>query len=175
VTVAAFAPVTASPAVSAGQSTVINLTAYQATGSNLSFALTCLGLPSKSSCQFSNSSFTPGPPPNGSTVQLTFLTSSSGLPTRPSSRGPRPWGTLGLFAALVAMLMVGISKSGLARQRRLAFIACLSVVFLAAVITGCGANSVTEYTGTPKGTTTFTVEGTSGATMISTQVTVTVQ
>ena len=53
---------------------------------------------------------------------------------------------------------------------------CLVVVTLAAVLVGCSNNSSgPTYPVTPKGTATFTVMGTSATTMISTQVSVTVQ
>ena len=64
-----------------------------------------------------------------------------------------------------------------APRRRLALGSCLAVIVLATVLIGCGSgtSSTPTYTGTPKGTATFTVMGTSGATTISTQVIVTVQ
>jgi hypothetical protein len=176
VSVAAFAPVTVSPSVAAGQSAVINITGFQASGSNLSFVLACSGLPLKSTCQFSNSSFTPGPLPNGSTVQLTFGTASSNLPPHPQNWNPWPWRTLLVLGALTLMA-VALLTAGNAAPRRLVFGSCLAVTALAALLIGCGSggNSASAYTGTPKGAATFTVTGTSGTTAISTQVTVTVQ
>jgi hypothetical protein len=176
VNVASFVPVSTPPSVTAGQNVVVPLTLYQASGSNLAFTLSCVGNPLKSSCAFSPNPVTPGPPPAGTTVQLTFSTASSRLPVNPSNRSPWPWGTLGFSAALAALLAAGMIQSRHVRKRRLAFGMCLVVVTLAAVLAGCGANSPTStYTGTPKGPATFTVMGTSGATTVSTQVSVTVQ
>lgn len=174
--IAAFAPVTTSPFVIAGQTVIINLTAMQASGSNLSFALGCAGLPSKSTCQFSSNPFTPGPLPNGSTVQLTFGTSSSNLPPQPLNWNPWPWGALMILGAL-ALTAIGFPTGGNATPRRLVFGSYLTVMALAALLIGCGGsgNSASTYTGTPKGAATFTVTGTSGTIAISTQVTVTVQ
>ena len=145
----------------------------------MTFILSCEGLPSKSSCLFNPNPVTPGPLPNGTVIHLTFGTASSKLPARPSNRGPWPWGTLGIFAALAALLAAGMIQLQYAPRRRLAFGSCLAVIALATVLIACGssgsASSTPPYTGTPKGTATFTVMGTSGATTISTQVTVTVQ
>jgi subtilase family serine protease len=178
VNVAGFAPVLTAPTVAAGQSVPINLTIYAASGSNLTFTLSCAATPLKSSCVFNPSSVIPGPPPNGTVIQLTFGTASSNLPARPPDRSPWPWGTLGIFAALAALFAAGMIQLQYTPRRRLAFGSCLAVIALAAVLIGCGggsASSTSMYTGTPKGTATFTVMGTSGATTISTQVSVTVQ
>jgi hypothetical protein len=179
VSVAEFASFTGSPTVLAGQTTIINLTAFQVNGSSITFALSCSGLPLKSTCQFNNGSVIPGPPPNGTTVQLTFGTASSMQPARPSDRIPWPWETLEISAALAALMAMAIIKWRSTPRRQLAFGTCLATVFFAAVLTGCGVSGgsgyVPSYTGTPKGPATFTVTGTSGATTFSTQVTVTVE
>ena len=174
VNVAGFAPVP-SATVTAGQSVPINLTAYVASGNNLTFTLSCMGLPLKSTCLFTPSPVTPGPPPTGTPIQLMFGTSSSELPSRPSGPGPWLWVLLGILAA-VATLSEMIQIQSVPR-RRLTFASCLTVVALAMVMIGCGSPTynVAPYTGTPKGTANFTVIGTSGTTTISTTVTVTVQ
>jgi hypothetical protein len=176
VNVAGFAAVSTSPTVTAGQSTTVNLTLYQAIGSNLSFALGCTStsLPSKSSCTFVPPSVTPTSA--GTTVQFTFQTASSELPARPSDRIQWPWGTFGIIAVLASALMVGMIQLRPSPRRRLAFCMCLAVLAMASVLAGCGASySAPPYTGTPKGAATFTVTGTSGSTVISTPVTITVQ
>jgi hypothetical protein len=175
VDIAGFAP-PSSATVVAGQNAVISLTSFQAVGSNLTFQLTCAGLPAKTACTFSPNSVTPGPPPTGTMIQLTLSTSNSELPASPSNRNTSPWETLRILAALATLLMVGIAQLGIARPRRLAFGVCLRILALSSVLIGCGGGSPsTPYTGTPKGTATFTVTGTSGTTTISTPVTVTVQ
>ena len=172
VNVFGFAPVSGVPPVTAGQSVVINLVLYAASSN---FALSCLGTPSKSSCSFS-----PNPAaglPNGTAIQMTFSTSNSELPASPPNRSPWLWSLPEISAVLAALLGLVMSRSRYAPRRRLAFGFCLAVVVLATVLIGCGGggDSSSAYTGTPKGTVTFTVTGTSGATIISTPVNVTVQ
>jgi hypothetical protein len=178
VNIAAFAPVSGAATVTAGQNVVINLTVYQSSGSNLAFTLSCAGLPLKSACSFSPNPVTPGAPPNGTPVQLTFSTASSGLPANPANRNPWPWGALGFSAALAALFAAGMFQLRHVPRHRLAFGMCICVIALASVLIGCGGGGYSSgppYTGTPKGTATFTVTGVSGGTTISTPVSVTVQ
>jgi hypothetical protein len=171
---------TTAPTVVAGQSVPINLTAFAPAGSTLVYNLSCVGAPAKATCSFSPNPVTPVVA--GTPVVLTFGTSSSGLPPAPSNRSPWPWGMIGFFTALAALLATGMFQSRQIPRRRLAFGMCLAVVVLAAVVAGCGSyngGGGSGYTGTPKGTSTFTVTGTSTtgtpATTVSTQVSVTVQ
>ncbi len=180
VSTAGFAPAPTGLTVAAGNSLPISLTLYAAAGSGLNFSLSCLGAPSKTTCQFSSNPVAPGPPLTGTTVQLTFGTSSSGLPVGPSHRDPWPWGAFGLTAALATLFAAGMNQLRHAPRRRLAFSMCLAVIVLGCALIGCGgggtgSNSTPEYTGTPKGSATFTVMGVSGTTTISIPVTVTVQ
>jgi hypothetical protein len=180
VNAAGFAPSPTGLTVTAGQSLPINLTLYAVAGSGLNFTLSCVGVPSKTTCLFGSNPVAPGPPPNGTTVQLMLETSSSRLPAGPSNRGPSPWRMLGFPAALAALLAAGMIQSRKASRRRLAFGMCLAVFALASVLISCGGGGSNSsytptYTGTPKGSATFTVMGTSGTTTISTQVSVIVQ
>jgi Bacterial Ig-like domain (group 3) len=178
VNVAAFAPVSGIATVTAGQNVMINLTVYQSSGSNLAFTLSCMGLPLKSACSFSPNPVTPGLPPTGTLVTLTFSTMSSGLPANPANRTPWPWGFLEISAALVALFAAGMFQLRHVPRHRLAFGMCICVIALASVLIGCGGGGYSSgppYTGTPKGTATFTVTGVSGTTTISTPVSVTVQ
>ena len=117
------------------------------------------------------------PPPGGTTIQLTFSTSNSALPVRLPNRKPWPWSLTGISAALVALLLSSMTRLRRVPRSRLVFGFCLAVVVLATVLIGCagGGNSSSAYTGTPKGPATFIVTGTSGATIISTPVNVTIQ
>jgi hypothetical protein len=120
----------------------------------------------------------PGPPPTGTPVTLTFSTMSSGLPANPANLSPWPWGALGFSAALAGLFAFGMIQLRRVPRHRLAFGMCICVIALASVLIGCGGGGYSAgppYTGTPKGTATFTVTGVSGATTISTPVSVTVQ
>lgn len=177
VNVAAFAAVSGVPSVTAGQNATINLTFYQATGSNLAFTFSCVGIPAKSSCQFlpnpSAGSF------SGTMVQMMFLTSSSKLPPSPSDRSPWLWILPGISAVLAALFAAaGMIRWPRASRRRLAFGLGLAGVALAATLVGCatsGSSGSTTYTGTPKGQANFTVTAQSGGTTVSTPVSVLVQ
>ncbi len=175
VIVAGFAPISAPPPVTAGQNLVIPITVYAASGSGLSFTLSCVGLPAKASCLFGTNPVAPGPPPNGTMLQLTFETASSELPTQPSDRTPGPRWVLEISMLLAALFAAGMIRFRHAPPRRIAFGACLVVVALAIVLVGCASSSSPTYTGTPKGPAAFTVTGTSGATTISAPLSVTVQ
>jgi trimeric autotransporter adhesin len=180
VTVAGFGAPPTGLTVTAGQNLPINLTLYAAAGSNLSFTLSCAGLPSKTSCLFPSNPVAPAPPPTGTTFQLTFGTSSSNLPASPSNRTPWPWETLGISAILAAILMAAMNQLRHAPRRRLVFGICLAMLVLGCVLAGCGGGSTSSvstppYTGTPMGAATFMVTATSGSTTISVPVTVTVQ
>jgi hypothetical protein len=175
---AGFAPAPTGLTVTAGNSLPINITLYATAGSGLNFALSCANLPLKSSCLFGQNPVAPAPPLTGTTVLLTFGTSSSMLPAGPSDRGPWPWGALGISAALVSLFLVGMNQFRLTPRRRLAFSMYLAVFVLGCALIGCaggGTSSTSAYTGTPKGAATFTVTGVSGTTTISVPVTITVQ
>ena len=171
--VAGFGPVPTVPPVTAGQNAIINLTFYAGSGN---FTMACVGLPAKSGCLF-----LPNPAPasvSGTIVQLAWSTSSSEVPANPLGRGRWPWTLFGIAALLATLMATGMILWRRAPRRRLAFALGLAVVVLAATLAGCagsGSSSGTTYTGTPKGLNTFTVTATSGGTVISTPVSVTVQ
>jgi hypothetical protein len=178
VSVTGFAPPPANLTVTAGNKLVIPLTLYAAPGSNFSFMLSCSGLPAYASCEFlSSNPVVPGPPPNGTAIQLIFSTQGSSrlLPAKPRT-GPLPMGVLELSAILFALLLAGMIELWRVPRRRLAFSMCLAVFALALVMVGCAATSSNSGSpGTPKGPAAFTVTGTSGATTVTTVVNVTVQ
>jgi hypothetical protein len=180
IVIAAILPPSTPLSVVAGQEISIPLTLMAAPDSNLSFPLSCSGLPAASSCSFTPSPASAGPPPNGTSVQLTFSTTSgsgsvtSELLGRPSfMRGLNGLGLGSLFAALfVAAALVWRG----APRWRLAGFACLATLALAFLIAGCGSSGGSNpgVTGTPTGPATFTITGTSGTTTISTTLTLTV-
>jgi hypothetical protein len=180
VVIAAIVPPSMPLSVVAGQSINIPLTLMGAPGSNLSFPLSCSGLPAASSCSFAPNPASAGPPPNGTSVQLTFSTTAgsgsatSGLPgTQLILRGLSGLGIGSLLSALFAASALVCRR---APRWRLAGFACLATLTLALLIAGCGSSGgpSPSVTGTPPGPATFTITGTSGATTISTTVTVTV-
>ena len=80
---------------------------------------------------------------------------------------------------LVALLAAAVGTIGWRRapRRRLAFGLGFAVVVLAATIAGCGSSggASSGYTGTPRGSASFTVMAQSGSTTVSTPVSVTIQ
>lgn len=179
VVVAGFAPPPANLSVAPGKSLLIPLTLFAPAGSNMSFALSCSGLPVQASCTFSANPVTPGP--NGTPVQLTLTTvAGSKLGPAQPRRGAPAFPGFGLAALLAAML----GAATLARRvprRSLVASACLTAFALALALGGCGSvggsgtSSAPPTQGTPPGPAAITVTGTSGATTISTVVNVTVQ
>jgi len=181
VVVAGFAPPPANLTVTRGNSLVIPLTVFAPAGSNMSFMLSCSGLPSNATCKFDMNPVTPGP--NGSTVNLTVTTiAGSNLPAIPRHKGPAAPPVIGLFALLAALSAAATLFWMRAPRWRLVSCASLATFALALAMGGCGASSYSSNTpvtpvtlGTPAGPAAFTVTGTSGATTISTVVNVVVK
>jgi hypothetical protein len=170
------------PTVTAGQSVTFALTMFAASGSNLSFTMTCAGLPANSSCAFSPNPFAPGPPPNGSQVQVTFSTraASFSVPlSRQGKPGPLPIDLLG-FGGLVAAIAGLFAKRSNKPNRRLGWVTIAAVTVLAVAIVGCGGGggpspTVTPSGGTPKGISNITVTATSASTTMTKTIAVNVQ
>jgi hypothetical protein len=182
VVVAGFAASPANLNVTRGQSLNIPLTLYAPAGSNMSFMLSCSGLPANAACKFDMNPAVPGP--NGTTVNITFTTmASSKLPGLPAHKDPAALRGFELIALLAALFAVAALHWRRAPRWRLVSCASLATFALALVIGGCGASSYSSNTpvtpagspGTPAGPAAFTVTGTSGATTISTVVNVTVK
>jgi trimeric autotransporter adhesin len=182
VNAAEFGPSPATmPTVAVGQSVTFALTMFAAPGSNLTFTMSCSGLPANSSCTFTPNPFAPGPPPSGSQVQITFSTqapSASVLIPQPPMATPGFLGLLGF-----AGLLTGIGSLFAWRKpkpsRRLAW-GTAAVVVLAATIFGCGGGGGsspggTLSGGTPRGIANITVTATSGSTTMMKTVAVNVQ
>jgi hypothetical protein len=168
------------PTVAVGQSVTFALTMFAAPGSNLTFTMSCSGLPANSSCTFTPNPFAPGPPPSGSQVQMTFSTqapSASLLIWRQPMPMPGFFGLLGFGGLLTAV--VGLFAWRKPKpSRRLAWGTAATVV-LAATIFGCGGGGSspggTLTGGTPKGIANITVTATSGSTTMTKTVAVNVQ
>ena len=167
--------VAAAPAgstITAGQMTSFSVSAAPTGGFNQTITWTCTGAPMASTCSLSPASS----PMDGSTVATstaTVLTTmrSSALPfARPRFVPPRlPRQVLQVFIAwlLVALILHKLKRTQ--RARRL--ISASAVLVLAALCTSCGGGGGGTNTGspppptqgTPAGTYTITVTGTSGS------------
>jgi hypothetical protein len=174
VSIAGFATPPANLVVTAGQTLPISLTLYAAPGSNLSFTMSCSGLPLGATCSFGTNPVIPGAPPTGTTVQVNFNTSrgSSAIPAK--YWRPTPFGALELSAAMVLLLIACLAGFQPAPRRRLALSMCLAMVALSLTMIGCSASG-SRSPATPPGAATFTVTGTSSTATVNTSLNVTVQ
>lgn len=179
VVVAAFAPPPANLSVASGKSLVIPLMLFAP--SNMSFTLSCSGLPAQASCTFNQNPVAPSP--NGTPVQLT-LTTVAGSKLLPAGPGESRPTLLGMpLAAVLAAFLAASMLWRRAPRLRLATCACFATVALALALAlgGCGSGAASNSStapatpGTPPGPASFTVTGTSGETTVSAVVNVTVQ
>ena len=174
--------------VSAGQKVAIPLTLYEAFGSDMAFELSCVGLPANSSCNFDINPVMPAAPPTGTTVLLTVSTQAASKLAPPTSE---PQGIAKLLLVGV-VLMVSFIFSRF-KSTRLALGACCFTLVIGLAMCGCAgggnANTSSGTTGgggsggtgtnppggTPKGAAVVTINGTSGPTVITTSVSLTIQ
>jgi hypothetical protein len=173
--VVGFGPPPGQLAFTPGQRLVIPLTLYAPSASNLSFMLSCSGLPANTACSFDQNPVTPAE--RGTTVQLTLRSGNGSKLPAPRHRNPLPLAGAGLTALLAALAAAAMIFSRRTPQWQLVSCACLAAFALALVMAGCGAvgTNSNASSGPPPGATQFTVTGTSGGTTISTVVRVTVQ
>jgi Beta-propeller repeat len=167
--------------VSAGQSATYTIEVAPQNGSfDSAVSLSCAGLPTKCTATFSPASVTPG----GAAV-----TSSLTLATQASSAAPAaagslsgPWGLGPSAAGLMALAVIWIMGMPLLkrtpRQLSRRWIAVCAVLCLVILIGSCssggGDNNPPPYNGTPKGTHTISVQGTSGAMTVPISITLVV-
>lgn len=156
---------TASVTVTAGQSATYTIQLTPQYGSfDTAVSFSCAGLPSKCTATFSPTGLTPGA--GNATTVLTVTTSASSSSTAAALRSANSFGppTLGLVAlAVIAFLGNAIRRHVPWRVSRRWLAAC-ALVCLALAIGSCsaGGDGGSNYTGTPKGTHTISVQGTSG-------------
>ena len=174
VNIAGFATPPANLTVTAGQTLPISLTLYAAPGSNLSFIMSCSGLPLGATCSFVNNPVIPGTPPTGTTVQVNFSTSrgSSAIPIRYWGHGPLS--AMEIIAAMFLLLIACLIGFREDSRRRLALSMCLAMVALSLTMIGC-SSSGSSSPATPQGVANFTVTGTSSTATVNTSLNVTVQ
>jgi hypothetical protein len=145
----------------AGQSGTAMFTVTPANGFSSQVTFACSGLPSGATCSFAPSSVTPsGGNPVSSTLTITTTATSAAL-RRPGSSSHYP-----TYVLLIPCL--GMIFSIAARRKRahrgLRVFGMLALVVLAAGLTSCGGSSNAGNPGTPAGTSTITVMGsTSGS------------
>ena len=153
----AAAPATVT--VAQGTSGALTVTVTPAGGFNQAVALACTGAPINSTCTVAPTSLTPSDGMTPVTAMVTIATTAPAFVAPPSGTpDPTQWPrrTAPLLVAFSLLLL-------LARRQRFAIrlgMAAAMVCFLA--LAGCGGGHKTPTGGTPKGTSTLTVTGTSG-------------
>jgi hypothetical protein len=132
-------------------------------GFSSAVSLSCSALPTGASCAFQPASVTPGT--NNTNVSLTLSTRARSAVTTGSAWSGWLWNAAGLLGAAVCFAGLMLRRAG---RRRLAWAlpAVTLLVTLAALQTGCGGGggggSNPPSQGTPAGTFTVSVNGTSG-------------
>ena len=174
----------ASTSLNAGQTTSnIGITITPQSGFTGSVNLSCASLPSLSTCTFTPATVNV----NGASTQATMQISTTAVSSAEIHRGPRG---LKYFALAVALLPVGLfqlalsTKCGKRRRRRMrsGIIGGLALLLmLTATLLACGGSGGTSSAppvqplpGTPSGTFTIVVSGTSNNIIQSTNFTLTV-
>lgn len=169
--------------VSRGSSATYTVTVSPVVGSfTNSVSLSCSGLPSLASCSFSPTAVTPGSGPTPATLTLTTTAASSGFQIR--GRWP-DFPVFSLWLGSLLALLAGVIHAKESRRKlAAAFTFGALVVCLASVIVSCsGGNnapsgpsaSAPSNPGTPAGSYTVSVTGTSNQLQRSATVTLTVQ
>lgn len=165
--------------ITAGQSATYTVTLTPQFGSfDAAVTFSCAGLPSKCTASFSPTSATPGAAAVTTTLTLTTTATSRASGTTGvalfGTTGYRP-PTLGLFALVLALLTGNVFCLRLQRRVSSRWLAACAIICLVIVIGSCSAGGGDDmYNGTPKGTHTISVQGTSGNMTVPSSITLVV-
>ena len=171
-----------SVAVTAGQTATYNLQVKPVSGFNATVVLSCTGVPSLATCTVAPTSVTPnGSSPSAFTVTVTTIAPSMVTPrTMPPSWPPANrlrFGVPLLMALILFALQARFSTA--AARRKLGFahvLVLVSLLSIAACVSGCsgGGGGGVHNPGTPAGTYTITITGTSSGVSRTQNLTLTV-
>jgi hypothetical protein len=151
-----------STTITAGDSTSVTVTASAIAGYNSPVTLTCGGMPALATCTVSPNSVTPSSSgPATASVNITTTRRTAVPPTRfPRIPGPgQPW-----IWALTALLLVGLGATALSERKmqwKWAVLAVTALWLASFAACGSGGSPYVNPTGTPAGTYTISVTGTS--------------
>lgn len=155
----AIAPTLPSVTVTAGQSTTEHITFTPNPGTGAAMTLACSNLPAHSSC-----SFLPATVPAGSGTTDVVVTIQTTANTHAALTNGRSFYAYASWLPLMGLFGLAVMTMPRKRRRVSPIVLITLPVFALALLIGCGSNSTPQpaNNGTPPGTYTITVTGSSG-------------